>query len=97
MVRDRVVVGTRTDYERHDLGTMATLTSSIIETTIHAGVLRIIYQHTDDLGVVYGPSVTHAPIGTDTTQLMESYKASMIASLAAAEITANVNQSLEAG
>lgn len=60
--------------------------------TVRASCLRITWQWVDVDGVVYGPQVSHVPLGTDAQAYADTQEISAMAALAAAEINANLEE-----
>ena len=60
--------------------------------TVRASCLRITWQWVDGDGIIYGPNVSHAPLGTNTQAYADAREQDDIAALAQSEINANLEE-----
>lgn len=60
--------------------------------TVRASNLRITWQWVDSDGIIHGPSVSHAPLGTVAQAYADAREQDDIAALAQSEINANLEE-----
>ena len=68
---------------------MATVLST---ETVRASSQRVTWQWVDAFGTVYGPHVDHIPVGASAQDFANAREVSDLASLAQAEIDANMGE-----